>query len=157
MAFRANLYHRLLISASLGLTLSSSQSNAWAVSPNKSDIYFQTSASGSALLSESLKSLIISQLPLPTYGPPCQPGVQEGYLQSRDANSPINVREGASTSTYARHIGYAGDSVNITDLTIGEDGYCWYQVQFLDSGATGWIRADFVGVIMDRIPSSLSR
>lgn len=65
-------------------------------------------------------------------------------LISQDASSPINVRDGASVNTYARHIGYAGDRVEILDRLAGNDGYMWFQVRFLVSNATGWIRGDYI-------------
>jgi len=65
-----------------------------------------------------------------------------GYLISKQPGSPINIRDGASTQTRARHIGYARDFVDILDLRMGEGGYCWYRVRF-QSGATGWVRGDF--------------
>ncbi|MCU0523679.1 MAG: SH3 domain-containing protein [Elainella sp. Prado103] len=65
-------------------------------------------------------------------------------LVSQDGNSPINVRDGASTRSYARHIGYGGDRVEVLDRTVGDDGYMWYFVRFTVSNATGWVRGDFV-------------
>lgn len=67
-------------------------------------------------------------------------------LTSRDWHSPINVRDGASTGAYARHIAYAGDRVEVLNRTVGEDGYMWYFVRFTVSNATGWIRGDFVAL-----------
>lgn len=82
-----------------------------------------------------------------------QPGVpatiayaQYATLMSQEASSPINVRDGASTNAYARHIGYAGDRVEILDRIVGRDGYMWYQVRFVVSNATGWIRGDFLAL-----------
>lgn len=65
-------------------------------------------------------------------------------LTSRDRNAPINIRDGAGTNTYARHIGYAGDRVEILDRLVGNDGYMWYQVRFTVSNATGWVRGDYL-------------
>lgn len=67
-------------------------------------------------------------------------------LVSHDWDSPINVRDGASTGNYARHIAYAGDRVEVLDRTVGRDGYMWYLVRFTVSNATGWIRGDFVAL-----------
>jgi hypothetical protein len=67
-------------------------------------------------------------------------------LTSRDWSSPINVRDGATTSAYARHIAYAGDRVEVLDRTVGRDGYMWFYVRFTVSNATGWIRGDFVAL-----------
>jgi Bacterial SH3 domain len=65
-------------------------------------------------------------------------------LTSHNSSSPINVRDGASVNAYARHIGYAGDRVEILDRLVGNDGYMWFQVRFLVSNATGWIRGDYI-------------
>jgi len=68
------------------------------------------------------------------------------YLVSSNTRSPINVRDGASTRDYARHIGYAGDRVEVLDRSVGEDGYMWYFVRFTVSNATGWVRGDFISL-----------
>jgi hypothetical protein len=65
-------------------------------------------------------------------------------LVSNDYSSPINIRDGASRRAYARHIGYAGDRVEVIDQTPGEDGYMWFFVRFISSNATGWVRGDFI-------------
>lgn len=65
------------------------------------------------------------------------------HLEATDPSSPINVREQASTDARVRYMGYAGDPIQIAEQAQGADGYTWYKVQF-DSGATGWVRADFV-------------
>jgi hypothetical protein len=67
-------------------------------------------------------------------------------LVSSDFRSPINVRDDANTRAYARHIGYAGDRVEVLDRTVGNDGYMWFFVRFTGSNATGWIRGDFVSL-----------
>ena len=72
-----------------------------------------------------------------------------GTLMSRDANSPINIRDGANTRAYARHIGYAGDRVEIVDRMVGDDGYMWFLVRFTVSNATGWVRGDFISLDQD--------
>ncbi len=68
------------------------------------------------------------------------------YLVSLDSRSPINVRDDASTRAYARHIGYAGDRVEVLDRSVGADGYMWFFVRFTVSNATGWVRGDFVSL-----------
>lgn len=65
-------------------------------------------------------------------------------LVSNDHGSPINIRDGASRQAYARHIGYAGDRVEVLDQTPAEDGYMWFFVRFISSNATGWVRGDFI-------------
>lgn len=67
-------------------------------------------------------------------------------LTSADSRSPINVRDGASTRSYGRHIGYAGDRVEVLDRMVGDDGYMWYFVRFTVSNATGWVRGDFISL-----------
>lgn len=73
------------------------------------------------------------------------PGTR-AVLTSLESGTPINVRDGASTKAYARHIGYAGDSVKILDQKVSNDGATWYRVRFEASGATGWVRGDFVAL-----------
>lgn len=67
------------------------------------------------------------------------------YLVSSDSRSPINVRDAASTRAYVRHIGYAGDAVEVLDRSV-ENGYMWYFVRFTVSNATGWVRGDFIAL-----------
>lgn len=67
-----------------------------------------------------------------------------GILTSREPDSQINVRDAASTASQAQHYGLVGDQVRILDRTTGSDGQLWYRVEFLGSGATGWVRGDFV-------------
>ncbi|WP_156518797.1 SH3 domain-containing protein [Phormidesmis priestleyi] len=66
------------------------------------------------------------------------------WLTSEDRSTPINVRDGASTDSYARHLGYAGDEVAVLNQKLG-GGYCWYEVRF-PSQATGWVRGDFLTI-----------
>jgi hypothetical protein len=67
-------------------------------------------------------------------------------LISQTPRSPINIRDDASTRAYARHIGYAGDRVEVLDRTSASDGYMWFFVRFTVSNATGWVRGDFVAL-----------
>jgi hypothetical protein len=69
---------------------------------------------------------------------------RDAVLVSQEPGSRINVRDGASPSSFARHYGFAGDRVWVVGQTSGDDGKIWYRVQFRNSGATGWIREDFV-------------
>lgn len=64
-------------------------------------------------------------------------------LTANDPGAVINIRDDASTASSVLHTGYAGDPIQITDVTQGEDGYTWYYVEF-DSGVSGWVRGDFV-------------
>jgi len=65
-------------------------------------------------------------------------------LNSREAGSAINIREGASTASEIRHLGYSGDQVEIISQVNSEDGYRWYNIRFPQSGAMGWVRGDFI-------------
>lgn len=56
----------------------------------------------------------------------------------------INIRDRASTQSKVRHIGYEEDALTILGRASGTDKYGWYQVKFNTSGATGWVREDFV-------------
>lgn len=69
---------------------------------------------------------------------------QPGRLVSRDRGSQINVRSEPSTESRAKHYGYAGDRVEVSDSTEGDDGYIWFYVRFSSSGAEGWVRGDFI-------------
>ena len=75
----------------------------------------------------------------------CQPE-HYGYLMSSDADSPINIRDGASVKSRARHIAYRGDLVDILGCTEDTDVYAWYKVRFPKSRAVGWVRSDFISV-----------
>lgn len=77
------------------------------------------------------------------YGRKISPGLS-AYLTSKEAGTPINIRDEASTKAYARHIGYKDDLVRVLERAVGEDQYYWYRVQFRASGAKGWVRGDFL-------------
>jgi len=91
------------------------------------------------LVTPALSDQLVAQ----KYGQVCWDG-RSGYLWAQDTASPINIRDRASVQAYARHIGYRGDRVNVLQRTPGSDGYCWYKVKFVQSGATGWVRGDFI-------------
>lgn len=108
-----------------------------------------------------LTALCLATLPLfsfaapafsqPSLKPNLKPDLLIAYsdyatLVSSDYRSPINVRDGASTGAHARHIGYAGDRVEVLDRMVGDDGYMWFFVRFTNSNATGWVRGDFVSL-----------
>lgn len=73
------------------------------------------------------------------------PVLSSGVLVASDPKSPINVRDGANTSSVARHVGYAGDKVQILEEKTDSQGQMWYRVTFA-SQASGWIRGDFISV-----------
>jgi hypothetical protein len=100
-----------------------------------------------------LTALFLATLPLLTVAAPAlsTPVITIAYsdyatLVSSDYGSPINVRDGANTGAYARHIGYAGDRVEVLDRMAGEDGYMWFFVRFTSSNATGWVRGDYISL-----------
>jgi uncharacterized protein YgiM (DUF1202 family) len=64
-------------------------------------------------------------------------------ITSNDPDSPINVRSGAGTDAEVQDVAYGGDRIQITDSQQGDDGQTWYQVEF-ESGASGWVRSDFI-------------
>ncbi len=67
---------------------------------------------------------------------------------SRDDGARINLRTEPTVYSRANGYGLAGDQVDILECvldhdTVGSD-LNWCQVQFLQSGAIGWIRSDFI-------------
>jgi hypothetical protein len=67
-----------------------------------------------------------------------------GYLTAQSADAKINVRSAPNTSASTPHYGIPGDAVTLEQYASGADGYVWYNVRFNTSGATGWVRGDFV-------------
>lgn len=75
-------------------------------------------------------------------------GQRVGTLTARDRDAQINVRSEPTIYSYASAYGLAGDRVEILqcvedDDTAGSD-LAWCEVQFLESGAIGWVRSDFI-------------
>lgn len=95
----------------------------------------------SAMLRGDRRSSASSSSVPPAINPP---GNGTARLRSRDSGSAINIRAGASTASEIRHSGYSGDQVEIVNQVSGEDGYRWYSIRFPQSGATGWVRGDFI-------------
>jgi len=77
-----------------------------------------------------------------------QPPQRVATLMAHERGSQINLR--SESTLYSRAVGYglAGDQVNI--LNCVQDGDTagsslnWCRVQFLVSGAIGWVRSDFI-------------
>lgn len=69
---------------------------------------------------------------------------QIGRLAADDPNARINLRDEPNANTPTNRYGLEGDRVVLQDTTSDSDGYTWHKVQFQQSGAIGWIRADFV-------------
>jgi hypothetical protein len=79
---------------------------------------------------------------------PVQPANRVATLFAHDRNSQINLRSSPTINSRAHGYGLAGDQVNILECvqdtdTQGSD-LNWCRVQFLESGAIGWIRSDFI-------------
>lgn len=102
-----------------------------------------------SLIGLSTAACVLSAHPLVASANPATIQVANAHyatLTSQDPGTRINVRDGAGTNTRARHIAYAGDRVEILDRFVGDDGYMWFQVRFIVSNATGWIRGDYVAL-----------
>jgi hypothetical protein len=75
-------------------------------------------------------------------------GTRVATLVAHERGSQINLRSEATVRSRAIGYGLAGDQVNILECvqdrdTAGSD-LNWCRVQFLGSGAIGWIRSDFI-------------
>ncbi|MEM1367533.1 MAG: SH3 domain-containing protein [Cyanobacteria bacterium P01_H01_bin.15] len=68
------------------------------------------------------------------------------YLRANDPTSRINVRKYPTSESYAPHYGLPGDRVEILEEIDADDGYTWYYVKFVESGAEGWIRGDLIAI-----------
>jgi uncharacterized protein YgiM (DUF1202 family) len=69
---------------------------------------------------------------------------RSAVISATDPDSPINVRSAAGTDSEVQDIAYGGDRIQITESQQGSDGQTWYKVEF-ESGASGWVRSDFIG------------
>jgi SH3-like domain-containing protein len=71
-----------------------------------------------------------------------------GTLTAHSNGSQINVRSQPTAQSRAVAYGLAGDQVNILECVLDTDTtgstLNWCKVQFLVSGATGWVRSDFI-------------
>jgi Bacterial SH3 domain len=67
-----------------------------------------------------------------------------GVLTSQNPNSRINIRSQPSTRASSPHYGFRGDKVTVIRSTQGRDGYEWYYIRFIKSGAQGWVRGDLI-------------
>ncbi len=66
-----------------------------------------------------------------------------GTLTAEHKQTRINVRDGADLTASIEGVGKVGDRVRILDSQFGSDKYLWYRVE-LNSGATGWVRGDWI-------------
>ena len=92
-----------------------------------------------------LKDAIATDYSPADYNPPAKYYIRGG-LFAYSPNLQINVRSGPGTHYYARHYGLPGDRVTLMNEAIGNDGYRWWYLKFNESGARGWVRADFVAI-----------
>lgn len=80
-------------------------------------------------------------------GPVAQ-GTRVGTLIANDRGSQINLRSQPTAQSRAVGYGLAGDKVNILkcqkDTDSAGSSLNWCQVKFMESGAVGWIRSDFI-------------
>lgn len=71
-----------------------------------------------------------------------------GTLVAHERGSQINLRSTSSVRSRAIGYGLAGDQVNILECVQDTDEpgseLNWCRVQFLESGAIGWVRSDFI-------------
>lgn len=69
-------------------------------------------------------------------------------LRAHDRGSQINIRSEPTIYSYAHSYGLTGDQVRILQCVQDEDTagstLNWCEVQFTESGVTGWIRNDFI-------------
>ncbi len=84
---------------------------------------------------------------------PASGNARVGTLIAHDRGSQINLRSQPTARSRAMGYGLAGDQVNILQCqqdtdTAGSD-LNWCQVKFLESGAVGWIRSDFISFPSD--------
>lgn len=79
---------------------------------------------------------------------PIQNGSRVATLTAHDRGSQINLRNQPTIRSRAQGYGLAGDRVNILECVQDGDtagsSLNWCRVQFLESGAIGWIRSDFI-------------
>ena len=79
---------------------------------------------------------------------PVNQGTRIGTLTAHSNGSQINVRSQPTAQSRAVAYGLAGDQVNILECVLDTDTtgstLNWCKVQFLVSGATGWVRSDFI-------------
>jgi hypothetical protein len=75
-------------------------------------------------------------------------GTRVGTLIAHERESQINVRSEATIKSRAIAYGLAGDQVEIKkcvqDKDTANSDLNWCKVRFLESGAMGWIRSDFI-------------
>lgn len=63
-----------------------------------------------------------------------------GHVQG----SEVNMHEYPDVDSYSPHYVLVGQYVEVLNYTEGSDDYIWYYIEYPPSGATGWVRGDFV-------------
>jgi hypothetical protein len=80
-------------------------------------------------------------------------GARVGTLIAHDRGSRINLRSQPTVRSRATGYGLAGDQVDILqcqqDTDTAGSQLNWCQVKFLESGAVGWVRSDFISFPSD--------
>jgi len=71
-----------------------------------------------------------------------------GILVARDRTSQITLRNGPGMQFNSPGYGLVGDAVDVLDVANDSSGNVWYKVKFPRSGAEGWIRGDYLYVIL---------
>ncbi|MCY7285525.1 MAG: SH3 domain-containing protein [Cyanobacteria bacterium CAN_BIN43] len=136
-----------LISTAAGTSASRSTSTARETSPTSDDTASTDAASStiasapntsspSSTSTASSTSTMATRATTPSSG-------RTATIASSEPDSPINVRSGAGTDAEVQDVAYGGDRIQITDTQQGNDGQTWYKVEF-ESGASGWVRSDFI-------------
>jgi ankyrin repeat protein len=70
---------------------------------------------------------------------------RSAQLKGQVFGSRVNIRSAPSTRSNSPHYGLVGDRVTAFQQAQGDDGYTWYFIEF-PSGATGWVRSDFIEI-----------
>lgn len=77
-----------------------------------------------------------------------QSGTRIGTLVAHERGSQINLRSQPTARSRPQGYGLAGDQVKILECVVDQDTVGstlnWCRVQFLVSGAIGWVRSDFI-------------
>lgn len=102
-----------------------------------------TASSSTTAASSSTTAASARSTTTPTTASTTDSNGRTATIASSDPDSPINVRSGAGTDAEVQDVAYGGDRIQITDTQQGEDGQTWYKVEF-ESGASGWVRGDFI-------------
>ncbi|MGI0488567.1 SH3 domain-containing protein [Pantanalinema rosaneae CENA516] len=99
---------------------------------------------------EELYNYFFTEASSPPSNRPNPPASARGVstLRASNPNTRINVRSQPTVSSSSPHYGLPGDRVRVMQCVQDQDnpgsGLNWCRVQFVQSGATGWIRSDFI-------------